>query len=117
MRVWSLTVNPTYQFLKREKFSWYATGGYGLYNRQLQLAVTDAVSISACDSFWNVCVSSSPAGASLRGNINPYKGGYNAGGGVNFGVRTKFFVEARYHHMFTTNSPTELIPLTFGARW
>jgi hypothetical protein len=36
---------------------------------------------------------------------------------VNFGVRTKFFVEARYHHMFTTNSPTELIPLTFGVRW
>ncbi len=117
VRVWSLTVNPTYQFWKAEKFTTYVTGGYGLYNRQLQIPTPGPVTATACDAFWNVCVSSSPAGASLSGNINPYRGGYNAGSGVNIGTRTKFFVELRYHHMFTTNSPTEIIPLTFGIRW
>ena len=29
MRMWSLTVNPGYEFIKRERFSSYATGGYG----------------------------------------------------------------------------------------
>jgi len=117
VRVWSLTLNPTYQFLRGEKFTSYVTGGYGLYNRQLQIPAPGAAIASACDAFWNVCIGSSPAGASLSGNIDTYRGGYNVGGGVNFGTRTKFFVETRYHHMFTTNSPTELIPLTFGVRW
>jgi hypothetical protein len=118
VRTWSLTVNPTYQFLRRETSSYYATAGYGLYNRQLQIPVPGlTAAASACDLFWKVCVSNSPAGASETGNINPYVGGYNVGGGVNIGRRTKFFVEVRYHHMFTSNSPTELIPLTFGIRW
>jgi hypothetical protein len=117
VRVWSLTVNPTYQFFRGEKFTTYATGGYGLYNRQLQLPAPGPATAAACNAFWDICVSNSPSGAALSGNINPYKGGYNVGGGVNFGTRTKFFVETRYHHMFTTNSPTELIPLTFGVRW
>ena len=120
VRVWSLTVNPTYQFWKAEKFTTYATGGYGLYNRQLQIPAPGpitATGVTACEAFWNVCVGNSPAGASISGNINPYRGGYNVGVGLNFGARTKFFVETRYHHMFTTNSPTEIIPLTFGVRW
>jgi len=41
----------------------------------------------------------------------------NVGGGVMFGSHTKFFAEVRYHHMFTTNAATEIIPLTFGIRW
>jgi opacity protein-like surface antigen len=115
MRLWSLTVNPAYEFIKQERFSSYATAGYGLYNRRLLLAATGAVPAVACDQFWNVCVSSIPV--TVTGKLNPYKGGYNVGGGVTFGARTKFFVEVRYHHMFTTNVATELVPLTFGIRW
>jgi Outer membrane protein beta-barrel domain len=117
VRTWSLTVNPTYQFLRRERSSYYATAGYGLYNRQLQDLAHGAAAGNTCDAFWNVCVSNSPTGSSLTGNVNPYRGGYNVGGGVNFGSRTKLFVEVRYHHMFTSRSPTELIPVTFGVRW
>ena len=117
VRIWSLTINPTYQFWREEKVSSYATGGYGIYNRDLQLPTPGGgVPVTACDAFWNICASGSQASA-ISGNLNTYKGGFNVGGGVNFGGRTKFFVEARYHHMFTTHSPTELIPLTFGVRW
>ena len=75
------------------------TTGNSRFQFRVRLAAT------ACDAFWNVCVGNSPAGASLSGNNNPYRGGYNVGGGVNLGSGTKFFVETRYHHMFTTKSP------------
>jgi opacity protein-like surface antigen len=117
VRVWSLTLNPTYQFMRREKYTTYATAGYGVYNRHLETPVPDRLGGAACDQFWNVCVSSTPAGSSFSGNFSTYKAGYNVGGGANFGTHTKLFVEIRYHHMFTTNSPTEIIPLTFGVRW
>jgi opacity protein-like surface antigen len=115
MRMWSLTLNPSYEFIKKERLSAYATGGYGLYNRRLLLAATGAVPAVACDQFWEVCVSSGPQ--MVTGNPSPYKGGFNAGGGVAFGATNKFFVEARYHRMFTANAPTQIIPLTFGIRW
>jgi opacity protein-like surface antigen len=117
MRLWSLTVNPSYEFIKQERFSSYATGGYGLYNRKLLLADPGPVPAVACDEFWNVCVSSPFSSTSVTDNLSPYKGGYNVGGGVTFGAHTKFFVEVRYHHMFTTNAATEVVPLTFGIRW
>jgi len=116
VRVWSLTINPTYQFWKEEKVSSYATAGYGIYNREFQLPTPGGgVAVAACDAFWNICAGGSQS--AISGNLNTYKGGFNVGGGINFGSCTKFFVEAWYHYMFTTHSLTELIPLTFGVRW
>ena len=114
MRLWSLTVNPNYKFIRREKFGAYFTGGYGLYSRRL-LLTTELIPASVCDPFWNVCVMGLPQ--NISGRLSTYKGGYNVGGGVTFGARTKFFTEVRYHHMFTTAFPTEIFPLTFGIRW
>jgi opacity protein-like surface antigen len=114
MRLWSLTVNPNYKFIKREKFGAYLTGGYGLYSRRLLLTI-GLIPANVCDPFWNVCVNGLPA--TVSGRLSTYKGGYNVGGGVSFGARTKFFTEIRYHHMFTTAFPTEIFPLTFGIRW
>jgi len=115
MRMWTLTLNPSYEFIKKERFSSYATAGYGLYNRKLLLAASGAVPALVCDQFWQACISSAPD--MVSGNFNPYKGGFNAGGGVTFGATNKFFVEVRYHHMFTSRAATEVIPLTFGIRW
>jgi opacity protein-like surface antigen len=115
MRMWSLTMNPSYEFIKKERFTSYATGGYGLYNRRLLLATTGLIPAVACDQFWQVCIGSVPQ--TVSGNLSPYKGGYNVGGGVAFGATNKFFAEVRYHRMFTTRAATEIIPLTFGIRW
>jgi len=117
IRIWTLTVNPGYEFIKQERFSTYATGGYGLYNRKLLLAALGIVPAAVCDTFWKVCVGTPGSSEMLSGDFSIYKGGYNVGGGVTFGARTKFFVETRYHHMFTADTPTTLIPLTFGVRW
>ena len=114
LRIWSLTVNPSYEFIKQEGFSSYATGGYGLYNRRLLVASPGPIPAAVCDQFWNVCVGTP---SQITGDLSLYKGGYNVGGGVTFTPHIKFFVEARYHHMFTTNGATTLFPLTFGIRW
>jgi len=118
LRMWSLTLNPGYEFIKQERFSSYATAGYGLYNRRLLLAAPGPVPIVVCDAFWDLCVSSNPpSGVTVTGDLGVYTGGYNAGGGVTFGAHTKFFMEARYHHMFTTRNATQIVPITFGIRW
>jgi len=114
MRLWTLTANPNFKFIRKEKFSSYVTAGYGLYNRKL-LLTAGLIPADACDPFFNVCLSGLPQ--TLTGTLSTYKGGYNVGGGVTFGARTKFFTEVRYHHMFTTAAPTEIFPLTFGVRW
>jgi Outer membrane protein beta-barrel domain len=114
MRMWSLTLNPSFEFIQRERFGSYVTAGYGLYNRKLLLAATGQIATLVCDSFFEGCINTFPL--KVTGNFSPYKGGYNAGGGMYFGTHTKFFVESRYHHMFTSE-PTEVIPLSFGIRW
>jgi opacity protein-like surface antigen len=117
VRIYSFTLNPGYQFIKHERFSSYVSGGYGVYNRTLLLASPGPVPLEVCDDFWGVCVTNAAPGVSGTGDGSITKGGYNAGGGVNFGSNVKFFIDARYHHMFISRSPTQLIPLTFGIRW
>jgi len=63
---------------------------------------------------------STSARPAARGSCNSRqdpKGGFNTRGGVNFGSRTKFFIETRYHRTLTTNAPTQVILLSFGIRW
>lgn len=84
--VWSGTVNATYSLPLPLPVKPYAIAGLGYYG---------AV----------VTVSGIPGSASDK------KLGYNAGVGVGF---SRFFAEARYHHMNTDGSAITFMPLTFG---
>jgi opacity protein-like surface antigen len=117
MYIWSLTLNPEYEFIKTESFSSYVTGGYGLYYRWLNLTRTTFDSTIVCDPWWSVCGVGPILNESFLGVRSTYKGGFNAGGGVTFGSGKKFFIEVRYHRMFTTRQPTEIVPITAGVRW
>ena len=117
MYLWSLTVNPELTFIKKERVSSYVTGGYGLYYRWLQLTRTAFSPTAVCDSWWDICTNNATDLASFSNGRSTYKGGFNFGAGMTYGERKKLFVEASYHHMFTTNQPTEVIPITFGVRW
>jgi hypothetical protein len=117
MYLWGLTLNPEFQFIKKERFSSYATGGYGLYSRWLELTNTSFGPTTVCDGWWDVCTNSIAAIASFVNGNTTYSGGYNVGVGVTYGERLKFFAEGSYHHMFTANQPTEVIPIVVGVRW
>jgi opacity protein-like surface antigen len=118
MYLWSLTANPDFQFIKTERFSSYVTGGYGLYYRWLELTRADFGSGVVCDAWWSLCSTPFNVDGNLFNGIrSTYKGGVNAGGGFTYGTNKKFFAEVRYHRMFTTRQPTELLPIIVGVRW
>ncbi len=117
MRLWSLTLNPVFQYVRTESFTSYVTGGYGVYNRTLQLTRAEFEPAIVCDDWWDICTASVVSGDAVIGRRSTYKGGFNVGTGVAFGAHAKFFVEARYHRMFTTNKDTSLVPITCGIRW
>jgi hypothetical protein len=56
----------------------------------------------------------------IIGSFGQYKGGIDGGAGLSFKLgssNVKAFAEARYHHIFTRQVATDMIPVTFGIRW
>jgi hypothetical protein len=117
MYIWGLTLNPNLEFIHKERFISYATAGYGIYNRWLELTRTTITSTVVCDPWWGICSNGIVNGEVFAGVRSTYKGGFNAGAGVAFGAKKRTFVEGRYHRMLTTNRPTEFVSAVFGIRW
>jgi outer membrane protease len=118
MRMWSITINPSFEVVRRDRWSWLATGGYGVYNRRLDFEDATFPPTRVCDDWWDICTGNNfVTSTAAFGEQNTYKGGFNVGTGFTFGTRTKFFAEVRYHHMFTTNVDTQIFPFNFGVRW
>lgn len=84
--VWNGTVNATYGLPLPLPVKPYAIAGLGYYG-----------AVTTFDG--------------LPGSATDKKLGYNAGVGVSF---SRFFAEARYHHINTDNSALTFMPLTFG---
>ncbi len=84
--IWSGTVNATYSLPLPMPVKPYAIAGLGYYGA---VVTVEGVPGSASDK----------------------KLGYNAGVGIGF---SRFFAEARYHHMNTDGSAITFMPLTFG---
>jgi hypothetical protein len=111
-RVWSVTLNPIWRFRIGGPFGGYLIGGGGFYEKQTRL--TEPVEVFV-PTFHGGFLTEGLADV----HQNDDTGGLNVGAGItwNMGWGTKFFVEARYHHLFTSGGGTDLIPVTFGFRW
>jgi hypothetical protein len=111
--VWGITANPVWRFRVSGVVGAYVTAGGGFYQRELRYLTAGQVFVPTFGGggFFT------PATFEDRELDNT--GGVNAGGGFTFNVGggTKFFVEARYHYVFTGGSGTQLVPVTFGFRW
>jgi len=111
------TFNPRLHTPPLWKLGTYITGGYGIYWSKFQLARPNTSPV-ACDSYWSSCTPGSVVPAdSVLGATSTWKGGWNAGLGIEGGGRVKFFADARYVYVFTTNIRTEIIPVTFGIHF
>ena len=118
MRMWSFTLNPTFEYNTRSGFGGYATGGYGVYSRRLELTATDFDLAGYCDPWWGYCYPVVVDSNTVLRENTTYKGGFNVGGGLTFGPpKYRFFAEARYHYMFTRDIRTTTIPVAFGVRF
>lgn len=123
-RMYSVTGNGILRLPTAGKLGAYGIGGIGWYHRSWELTAPVLVPGTVCGPnffFWGVsCVNGLvPANAVLHsGSTNAF--GLNIGGGVTYRLgesRAKIYAELRYHHAYTNNFSTSVLPLTFGLRW
>jgi hypothetical protein len=112
-QIWSFTLDPVVHLTGKRRFDLYVTGGGGDYRVQSQLTTPAGgfvpTPFGAVPAFGNYVLSSY--------SVN--KPGFDAGLGVNLGSkwRAKFYAEAKYNRIYTSNGVTDFIPVTFGMRF
>lgn len=113
--VFTALVNPEYHIGGIHHVDFYVTGGGGLF-RQNQEFTAPILERSA---FFNPYFPSTSFGTAILSSYSVNKPGYDVGAGFELGTKWhgKVFAEARYEHMFNTDSHTDFIPVTFGFRW
>jgi hypothetical protein len=110
--VWSVTLNPVWRFRIGGPVGAYLIGGGGFYEREMIFDEPVQVFVPSFGGGFFV-----PGTETVRQTDDA--GGVNVGGGItcNLGWGTKLFVEARYHHIFTSGGATRIIPVSIGLRW
>ena len=77
--------------------------------------------IAVFDPFFGVIYPAAIPTNIILGSFTQNNGGQNIGGGITVRVsgdsNASFFVETRYHYVFTTPVRTAVLPVTFGFRW
>jgi len=119
VRIWGFTLDPVFHVTQEGPVDFYVTGGGGIYHRTVeytQPALTTGLFFDPWFGFYPAAFTTNQ----IIGSFGQYKGGLNAGLGFSVKLgssKVKVFAEARYHHIFTRNVGTDIIPVTFGLRW
>jgi hypothetical protein len=119
VRVWGFTLDPVVHLTKEGPVDFYVTGGGGIYHRTVEYTQPTIATGTFFDP-WFGFYPASFATNQVVGSFGQYKGGLDTGVGMSFKLgssHVKAFAEARYHHIFTRNVGTDIIPVTFGFRW
>lgn len=125
-RLQSATLNLFWQWPLDNKFSVYAIGGAGWYQRRVEARSQFLPAGTVCQPAWQLWGIECTNGGS--GLVDPSQtlsshtvsaGGYNFGGGFSYRIqkKTRIYVEGRYHHANTSNLTTKVFPVTVGLRW
>src|SRR5258708_5649835 len=119
VRVWGFTLDPVVHLTQEGPVDFYVTGGGGIYHLTVeytQPVIAQGVFFDPWFGFYPVAFGANQ----VIGSFGQYKGGIDGGAGFSVKLgqsRVKAFAEARYHHIFTRNVATDLIPVSFGFRW
>jgi Outer membrane protein beta-barrel domain len=118
VHVFSATLDPIVHLNPHGHIDFYVTGGGGLfhwYQQFTQPTVEIVPGFNPFFGFYNAAVPATQVLASYSVN----RPGIDIGAGVAFGAlgHGKFFAEARYNHIYMTQSHVDYIPVTFGFRW
>ena len=91
----------------------YLLAGMGIYHRQLELTEPATAPLGA-DEPW----AGTMAGQVPQETLTTTRGGLDAGLGLEIPLaRGNFFVEIRYHRIFTRGLATEFVPVVLGTRF
>ncbi len=118
LHVFSATLNPIVHLNPKGHVDIYVTGGGGLYHRYQEFTQPNVAVTPGFDPFFGFFPVAVPVNQVLA-SYSVNKPGVNIGAGIAFGTKWhgKFFAEARYNHIYMSNSHTDYMPVTFGFRW
>ena len=114
VRIFHATLDPVYHLSPKSRVDVYVTAGGGIFHRHQNFEGPGVVTTAGYNQFFGLYGASSVE--------NPYstvRPGFDVGAGLAakaFG-RSKFFLEARWDHMFLNNGSTDFLPVTAGLRW
>jgi len=122
VRVWGFTLDPIVHLSgnSERRTDFYLTGGGGIYHRTIEFTQPAIASVTVFDPYFGIIYPANIGVNQVIASRTNIKGGLDIGGGVTFRLgqgNTKLFAEAKYHHIYTRNTPTTLLPVTFGIRW
>jgi opacity protein-like surface antigen len=117
VHVFSATLDPIVHLNPHGHLDFYVTGGGGVFHWDEQLTLPSVAVVPGSNSFLGVTPAAVPGSGLANYSVN--RPGFDIGAGVAFGAlgHGKFFAEARYDHIYMTNSHVDYIPVTFGFRW
>jgi hypothetical protein len=123
-RLYSLTGNLLLGTSAGRSKSVYVIAGGGWYRRTVEAKQTVLKAGEKCEPgwiWWDIeCVHGVFPTDVTVGSKTSSAGGFDVGGGLAFQLgdsSANIYTEARYHHAFTRNVETVVLPLTFGVRW
>jgi Outer membrane protein beta-barrel domain len=118
VNIFSATVDPIYHFAPFHHINAYVTGGGGFYHQYQDLTEPTLVNTFYGNPFFGFYPGAG-VGTAVLSSYSVNKPGYDLGGGFEVGTKYhgKIFAEAKYNHMFNSDSHTDYIATTFGFRW
>ena len=99
----NIDVNAVFYPSGSDNSSLYVLGGGGAYRRNVEITRFEGYAGGiVCNPWWYICYPTSVPVESILGSRSAWDAGVDMGLGYQFamGGESKFFVEARYHHIF-----------------
>jgi len=112
------TIDPVVHLTPNSPFDFYLTGGGGLFHRYQEFSAPGGSTTGAYLPYFGIL----PSGTGSNFLPTSYavtKPGFEVGAGVAvkaFG-HSKFFLEAKWEHMFLAGAHTDILPVSFGLRY
>ena len=120
-RIYSLTLQPVVRLGARHRFNGYITAGGGFYRRTVEFTEPSVQVVTGFDPFFGAFFPVAIPVNTVLGSFTQNRGGVNAGAGIQVGLHgdsnAKFFMEGKYHYMYSSPRRTTFLPVTFGFRW
>jgi len=118
IHIFSATVDPVVHLTPKRRMDLYLTGGGGLFHVYQEFSQPTVAVTNVYNPFFGLYPVAFGANEILS-SYSVNKPGFDVGGGVAFGAfgHGKFFAEAKWDHVFMTNSHIDYLPVSFGFRW
>jgi hypothetical protein len=118
VNIFQATLDPIVHLNPHGHIDVYLIGGGGMFRQEQEFTQPTIAAVTGFDPFFGFYQAAVPVNAVVS-SYSVIKPGIDAGAGFAIGTRFhgKLFAEARYNHIFNSNTHTDYLPISFGFRW